>query len=106
MWIFIVSSSNTLCIIVTFSASLYNIKCYLLLSLFVVQALSRTLTEDELYYMKEQFALLEPNKNGTISLESIKAVGFLQKNLIKHIFSLEYMFLNSLYLSGFDEICN
>lgn len=40
------------------------------------QALSKTLTVDELFYLKEQFALLEPNKNGTISLENIKAVGF------------------------------
>lgn len=32
---------------------------------------------DELFYLKEQFALLEPNKNGTISLENIKTVGFL-----------------------------
>lgn len=40
------------------------------------QALSKTLAVDELYYLKEQFALLEPSKNGTISLENIKAVGF------------------------------
>ncbi|POO02758.1 Serine/threonine protein kinase [Trema orientale] len=38
-----------------------------------LRALSKTLTVDELHYMKEQFALLEPNKNGTISLENIKA---------------------------------
>ncbi|XLS76019.1 hypothetical protein HN51_032884 [Arachis hypogaea] len=29
--------------------------------------------EDELLYLKEEFTLLEPNKNGTISLENIKA---------------------------------
>ena len=40
------------------------------------QALSKTLTVDELCYLKEQFALLEPNKNGTISLENIRAVCF------------------------------
>lgn len=40
------------------------------------QALSKTLTVDELFYLREQFALLEPSKNGTISLENIKAVGF------------------------------
>ncbi|PPS07296.1 hypothetical protein GOBAR_AA13350 [Gossypium barbadense] len=39
-----------------------------------LRALSKTLTVDELFYLKEQFALLEPNKNGTISLENIKAV--------------------------------
>lgn len=43
-----------------------------------LRALSKTLTVDELYYLKEQFALLEPNKNATISLENIKAV--LMKN--------------------------
>lgn len=40
-----------------------------------LQALSKTLTADELYYLREQFALLEPNKNGTISLDNIKTVG-------------------------------
>ncbi|XP_031275598.1 CDPK-related kinase 5 isoform X1 [Pistacia vera] len=43
-----------------------------------LRALSKTLTVDELFYLKEQFALLEPNKNGTISFESIKAA------LMKH----------------------
>ncbi|KAL3525717.1 hypothetical protein ACH5RR_014089 [Cinchona calisaya] len=43
-----------------------------------LRALSKTLTVDELFYLKEQFALLEPNKSGTISLENIKAV--LMKN--------------------------
>ncbi|KZV23098.1 CDPK-related kinase 5-like [Dorcoceras hygrometricum] len=38
-----------------------------------LRALSKTLTVDELFYLKEQFAMLEPNKNGTISLDSIKA---------------------------------
>ncbi|KAJ7952938.1 CDPK-related kinase [Quillaja saponaria] len=37
-----------------------------------LRALSQTLTEDELFYLKEQFALLEPNKNGTISFDNIK----------------------------------
>ncbi|KAK6237601.1 hypothetical protein QUC31_003070 [Theobroma cacao] len=43
-----------------------------------LRALSKTLTVDELFYLKEQFALLEPNKNGTISLENVKAA--LMKN--------------------------
>ncbi|KAJ6288618.1 hypothetical protein OIU76_024575 [Salix suchowensis] len=43
-----------------------------------LKALSKTLTVDELFYLKEQFVLLEPNKNGTISLENIKAT--LMKN--------------------------
>lgn len=40
------------------------------------QALSKMLTVDELFYLREQFALLEPSKNGTINLENIKVVGF------------------------------
>lgn len=43
-----------------------------------LRALSKTLTVDELFYLREQFALLEPSKNGTISLENIKAA--LMKN--------------------------
>ncbi|KAF7828749.1 CDPK-related kinase 5-like [Senna tora] len=43
-----------------------------------LRALSRTLAVDELFYLKEQFALLEPSKKGTISLENIK--GALMKN--------------------------
>ncbi|KAE8701213.1 CDPK-related protein kinase [Hibiscus syriacus] len=43
-----------------------------------LRALSKTLTVDELFYLKEQFQLLEPNKNGSISLENIKVV--LMKN--------------------------
>lgn len=37
-----------------------------------LRALSKTLTVDELFYLKEQFTLLEPNKNGTICLDNIK----------------------------------
>ncbi|XP_068636522.1 CDPK-related kinase 5-like isoform X1 [Aristolochia californica] len=37
-----------------------------------LRALSKTLTADELFYLKEQFALLEPNKNECISLENIR----------------------------------
>ncbi|KAL1290547.1 CDPK-related kinase 5 [Arachis ipaensis] len=43
-----------------------------------LRALSKTLTADELYYLREQFALLEPSKNGSISLENIS------KALMKH----------------------
>ncbi|KAK4347867.1 hypothetical protein RND71_034206 [Anisodus tanguticus] len=38
-----------------------------------IEALSKTLTVDELVHLKQQFALLEPNKNGTINLDNIKA---------------------------------
>lgn len=39
-----------------------------------LQALSKTLTEDELFYLREQFALLEPDKNGSIKLDNVKTV--------------------------------
>uniref|UniRef100_A0A5B6Z4A6 non-specific serine/threonine protein kinase n=1 Tax=Davidia involucrata TaxID=16924 RepID=A0A5B6Z4A6_DAVIN len=37
-----------------------------------LRALSKTLTVDELFYLKEQFSLLEPNKNGSMTLENIR----------------------------------
>ncbi|QCD81659.1 Protein kinase [Vigna unguiculata] len=43
-----------------------------------LRALSKTLATEELQHLKEQFALLEPNKTNTISLENIKAA--LMKN--------------------------
>ncbi|XP_062176880.1 CDPK-related protein kinase-like isoform X1 [Alnus glutinosa] len=43
-----------------------------------LRALSKTLTVDELFYLKEQFALLERNKNGTITLDNIRTA--LMKN--------------------------
>lgn len=60
------------CSLFTRHSSLY---VFLTLLFTTLQALSKTLTVDELFYLKGQFALLEPNKNGTISLENIKAVG-------------------------------
>ncbi|KAG5535691.1 hypothetical protein RHGRI_023452 [Rhododendron griersonianum] len=38
-----------------------------------LQAVAKTLTVDELFYLKEQFTLLEPTESGTISLDNIKA---------------------------------
>ncbi|CAN4079629.1 unnamed protein product [Withania somnifera] len=43
-----------------------------------LRALSKTLTVDELFYLKEQFALLVPSKNGTISFDNVKTA------LMKH----------------------
>lgn len=37
-----------------------------------LRALSKTLTEDELFYMKEQFTLMHPDERGGITLETIK----------------------------------
>lgn len=42
-----------------------------------LQALSKTLTEDELVYLRAQFMLLEPNKNGRVTFENFKTVGTL-----------------------------
>ncbi|XP_052193107.1 CDPK-related kinase 5 isoform X2 [Diospyros lotus] len=44
-----------------------------------LRALSKTLVVDELSYLKEQFALLEPNKNGCITIDSIRMA--LTKNM-------------------------
>ncbi|XP_061363009.1 CDPK-related kinase 5-like [Gastrolobium bilobum] len=74
-----------------------------------LKALSKTLTIDELHYLKEQFTLLEPNKNGTISLENIKVA--LMKNatdamkesripdLLASLNALQYRRMD------FDEFC-
>ncbi|PKI47473.1 hypothetical protein CRG98_032063 [Punica granatum] len=37
-----------------------------------LKALAKTLTVDEQFYLREQFALLEPNKSGCITLENIR----------------------------------
>jgi hypothetical protein len=42
-----------------------------------LKALSKTLTEDELVYLRAQFMLLEPNKNGRVTFENFKTVGTL-----------------------------
>ncbi|MCO5555189.1 hypothetical protein L7F22_008732 [Adiantum nelumboides] len=38
-----------------------------------LRALAKTLSEDHLYYLRSQFLLLEPSKNGRISLENFKS---------------------------------
>ncbi|XAR57816.1 Non-specific serine/threonine protein kinase [Bertholletia excelsa] len=74
-----------------------------------LRALAKTLTVDELFYLKEQFALLEPNKNGTISLDNIKAA--LTKNAtdaMKESRVLEFLAsLNALQYRrmDFEEFC-
>ncbi|KAK9166843.1 hypothetical protein Scep_002034 [Stephania cephalantha] len=74
-----------------------------------LRALSKTLTVDELFFLKEQFALLEPSKNGSISLENIRTA-FMKNatNAIKeyHVHDL----LSSLKAlqyrrMDFDEFC-
>jgi len=39
---------------------------------YVFQALAKTLTIDQLFYLRGQFALLGPNKSGQISLQNMK----------------------------------
>lgn len=38
-----------------------------------LKAVSRSLTENELFYLRSQFKLLEPNKDGKISLENLRS---------------------------------
>lgn len=40
----------------------------------LLQALSKALTDDELFYLRLQFKLLEPNKDGHVSLENFRMV--------------------------------
>ncbi|GMH14769.1 hypothetical protein Nepgr_016610 [Nepenthes gracilis] len=74
-----------------------------------LKALSKTLTVDELFYLKEQFALLQPNKNGTISLETIKeALMNYGTNAMKESRAYEFSIsLNALQYRrmDFEEFC-
>lgn len=42
-----------------------------------MQALAKALTENELVYLRAQFMLLGPNKDGSVSLENFKMVSYL-----------------------------
>ncbi|KAL8200593.1 hypothetical protein R6Q57_011932 [Mikania cordata] len=74
-----------------------------------IRALVKTLATDELIYLKAQFSLLEPSKNGSISIENIKMA------LLKHATeamkeSRVHDFLTSLNAlqyrrMEFDEFC-
>ncbi|CAI0557016.1 unnamed protein product [Linum tenue] len=44
----------------------------------ILQALAKTLTADEVFYLKEQFTIFQPNKNGSITLENIRMLNTLQ----------------------------
>ncbi|XP_042060602.1 CDPK-related protein kinase-like isoform X1 [Salvia splendens] len=75
-----------------------------------LRALSKTLTADELFYLREQFALLEPNKNGTICIDNIKTA--LKKNATdamneSRIFDFLASQLNALQYRrmDFEEFC-
>ncbi|TYK12902.1 CDPK-related kinase 5 isoform X2 [Cucumis melo var. makuwa] len=74
-----------------------------------LKALSKTLSIDEQGYFKIQFALLEPNKNGTISLENIKET--LMKNgteAMKESQTIDFLAsLNALQFRrmDFEEFC-
>lgn len=39
-----------------------------------MQALSKALTEDDLIYLRAQFMLMEPNKDGRVSLDNFRTV--------------------------------
>jgi Ca2+-binding EF-hand superfamily protein len=51
-----------------------SIQLMLVFSLLLLQSLSKALTEDELVYLRAQFRLLEPNRDGRVSLENFKMV--------------------------------
>ncbi|CAI9752838.1 unnamed protein product [Fraxinus pennsylvanica] len=74
-----------------------------------LRSLSKTLTVDQLFYLKEQFALLEPSKNGTISLDNIKEA--FKKNATEAMKeSRIYDFISSLNVlqyrrMDFEEFC-
>ncbi|OMO95982.1 hypothetical protein COLO4_15570 [Corchorus olitorius] len=57
------------------------------------KALSKALTEDELVYLRAQFRLLEPNKDGSVSLENFKmalarnATDVMDESWVPHIVS-------------------
>ena len=53
---------------------LYPISTDIALSSFLMQALSKALTEDELVYLRAQFSLLEPNGDGSVSLDNFRMV--------------------------------
>lgn len=55
------------------------------------------LTPEELYHLTEQFALLEPNRNGSIGLENIKVVGYLQKLEFLEVGFYEPLFLRPFF---------
>lgn len=57
-----------------------------------LQALSKALTEDELLYLRAQFALLEPNRDGRVSFENFRMVGIFHYFGIIFIFLLELVF--------------
>lgn len=66
------------------------------------QALSKALTEDELVYLRSQFKLLEPGRDGSVSLDSFKMViyCFFSFNLsfhpIVHLW-FEYPIIHSIF---------
>lgn len=64
------------------------------------QALAKTLTVDQLYYLQEQFALLGPNKSGYISLQNLKTVSPTFWN--EH----NFFYHESLFLSSFCRPCH
>ncbi|KAG7577818.1 Protein kinase domain [Arabidopsis thaliana x Arabidopsis arenosa] len=74
-----------------------------------LMALSKTLITDELLYLKAQFALLAPNKNGLITLDSIRlalatnATEAMKESRIPDFLAL----LNGLQYKGmdFEEFC-
>ncbi|KAK1649886.1 hypothetical protein QYE76_067691 [Lolium multiflorum] len=62
-----------------------------------LRALAKTLTTDQLFYLREQFELLGPNKSGYITLQNLKTA--LTKNTM-------YVMKDSRILDFVNTICN
>ena len=68
------------------------------------------MTADEQFFLKEQFALLEPKKSGSITLENLRMVGvlfsFISEMAWLHDFIVKSFVPLILYSAGLDEKCN
>ncbi|KAJ8748564.1 hypothetical protein K2173_003465 [Erythroxylum novogranatense] len=74
-----------------------------------LKALSKALTEDELVYLRAQFALLEPNRDGSITLDNFRmalgrnATDAIRESRVPEILNLmESLAYRKMY---FDEFC-
>ncbi|KAI4363971.1 hypothetical protein MLD38_020120 [Melastoma candidum] len=74
-----------------------------------LRALAKTLTADQLAYLKEQFTVLGPNKSGYISMQNFKtAITRCSTEAMKHSRTLEYAHTLSNFQYGrfdFEEFC-
>ncbi|KAL0356795.1 UNVERIFIED_CONTAM: CDPK-related protein kinase [Sesamum calycinum] len=67
-----------------------------------LRALSKTLTVDELFYIKQQFALMLPDENGGITLETIKNGAAEESHFLDLLNPLNALQFRRMY---FEEFC-